>query len=45
MHVLSDLIKGKYVARKRTASDRKESQKLLRVGSHMRAFQQITLMN
>jgi len=30
MHLLSDLMKGKYVALKRTAEDRKEWQKLLR---------------
>ena len=28
MHLLSDLMKGKYVALKRTAEDRKEGQKL-----------------
>jgi len=37
MHLLSDLMKGKYVALKRMAEDRKEWQKLLRGGS-----QQIT---
>jgi len=42
MHLLSDLMKGKYVALKRTAEDRKEWQKLLRAGSHTRASQQIT---
>jgi len=42
MHLLSDLMKGKYVALKRTALDRKEWQKLLRAGSHTPAFQQIT---
>jgi len=31
MHLLSELMKGKYVALKRTAEDRKEWQKLLRV--------------
>ena len=31
MHLLSDLIKGKNVALKRTAEDRKEWQKLLRI--------------
>jgi len=34
MHLLIDLMKGKYVALKRTAEDRKEWQKLLRAGSH-----------
>jgi len=34
MHVLSDLMKGKYMALKRAAEDRKEWQKLLRAGSH-----------
>jgi len=34
MHLLSDLIKGKYVALKRTAEDRKEWQRLIRTGSH-----------
>jgi len=34
VHLLSDLMKGKYVALKRTAEDRKEWQKLLRAGSH-----------
>jgi len=33
MHLLSDLMKGKYVALKRMAEDRKEWQKLLRAGS------------
>ena len=41
IHLLSDLIKGKYVALKITAEDRKEWQKLLRVGSHTPASQQI----
>jgi len=40
MHLLSDLMKGKYVALKRTAEDSKEWQKLLRAGSS--ASQQIT---
>jgi len=44
-HLLSDLMKGKYVALKRTAEDRKEWQKLLRAGSHTPASQQITWMN
>jgi len=34
MHLLSDLMKGKYVALKRTAGDRKECQKLVRAGSY-----------
>jgi len=41
MHLLSDLMKGKYVAFKRTAEDRKELQKLVRAGSHTPASQQI----
>ena len=44
MHLLSELMKGKYVALKRTAEDRKEWQKLLRAGSHTPASQQITWM-
>jgi len=40
MHLLSDLMKGKYVALRRTAEDRKEWQKLIRTGSH--TPQQIT---
>jgi len=42
MHMVSDLMKGKYVALKRTAEDRKEWQKLLTAGSHTPAYQQIT---
>jgi len=42
MHLLSDLMKGKYVTLKRIAEDRKEWQKLLRAGSHTPASQQIT---
>jgi len=34
MQLLSKLMKGKYVAFKRTAEDRKEWQKLKRAGSH-----------
>ena len=34
MHLLSDLMNGKYVTLKTTAEDRKEWQKLFRVGSH-----------
>jgi len=34
MHLLSDLMKGKYEALKRTPEDRKEWQKLKRAGSH-----------
>jgi len=44
MHLLSDLMKGKYVALKRTAEDRKDWQKLIRAGSHRPASQQITWM-
>jgi len=42
MHLPSDLMKGKYVALKRTAEDRREWQKLFRAGSHTPASQQIT---
>jgi len=42
MHVLSDLMKGKYVTPKRTAEDRKEWQTPLRPGSHTPASQQTT---
>ena len=42
MHLLGDLMKGKYVALKRTAEDRKEWQKLIRAGSHAPASQQTT---
>jgi len=42
MHLLSDLMNGKYVALKRTAEDRREWQKWLRAGSHTPASQQIT---
>jgi len=42
MYLLSDLMKGKYVALKTTAEDRKQWQKLLRAGSHTPASQQIT---
>jgi len=42
MHLLSDLMKGNYVACKRTAEDRKERQKLLRAVSHTPASRQIT---
>jgi len=42
MHLLSKVVKGKYVVLKRTAEDRKDWQKLLRVGSHTPASQQIT---
>jgi len=41
MNLLSDLMKRKYMALKRTAEDRKEWQKLLRAGSHTPASQQI----
>jgi len=40
MHQLSDLMKGKHVALKRTAEDRKEWQKVLR--AVISASQQIT---
>jgi len=39
---MHELIKGKYVALKRTAEDRKEWQKLLRAGRHTPASQQMT---
>jgi len=42
IHLLSNLMKGKYAAHKRTAEDRKRWQKLLRVGSNTPASQQIT---
>jgi len=42
MHLLSNLMKGKYAALKRTVEDRKEWQKLIRAGSHTPASQQIT---
>jgi len=42
MHLLSELMKGKYVALERTAEDRKEWQKFKRAGSHTPASQQIT---
>jgi len=42
MHLLKELMKGKYVGLKRTAEDRKQWQKLLRAGSHTPATQQIT---
>jgi len=44
MHLLSDLMKGKYVALKRTGEDRKEWQKLLRDGSHTPASKQISYL-
>jgi len=34
MHLLSDLMKGRYVALKRTAVDRKKWQRFKRAGSH-----------
>jgi len=37
MHLLSGLMKAKYVALKITAEDRKEWKKLLRAGSHTSA--------
>jgi len=45
MHLLSDLMKGNYVALTRTAEDRKDRQKLSRAGSYTRASEQITSMN
>jgi len=42
MHLLSDLVKEKYMALKRTAEDRKEWQKLKRAASHTPASQEIT---
>jgi len=42
VHLLSDLMKGKYVALKRAAEDRKEWQKLLRAGNRTPGSQQIT---
>jgi len=42
MHLLSDLMKRKYVALKRTDENGKEWQKLLRAGSHTPGSQQIT---
>jgi len=42
MHLLSDLMKGKYVALKRKAEDRKEWQKLLTAGSRTPASREIT---
>jgi len=42
MHLLSQLMKEKYVALKRTAKDRKEWQKLIKARSHKPASQQIT---
>jgi len=42
MHLLRNLMKGKYVALKRTAEDGKEWQKLIRAGSHTLPSQRIT---
>jgi len=42
MHLLSDLMKGKYLALRRTAEDRKEWQRSARAGSPTPASQQIT---
>jgi len=42
MHLLSDLMKGKYVALERTAEDRIEWQRLKRARSCTPASQQIT---
>jgi len=44
MHLLSNLMKGNYVALKRTAKDRKNWQKLLKAGSHTPASQQVILV-
>jgi len=41
-NLLSDLMKGKYVALKRIAENRKKWQQLLTAGSHRPASQQIT---
>jgi len=41
MQLLSDLMKGKYLALKRIAGDRTEWQKLIKAGSHAPASQQI----
>ena len=42
MHLLSDLMKRKYVTLNRTAEHRREWQRLLRAGGHTPACQQIT---
>jgi len=42
MHLLSDLMKGKYVALKKLPEGRKEWQKLVRAGTHTPASQKIT---
>jgi len=42
MHLLSDLMKGKYVALKRMAEDRKERHILFRAGTNTPASQHIT---
>jgi len=42
MHLLSNLMKGRCVALKRIAEDRKEWQKLKRAGRYTTASQQIT---
>jgi len=42
MHLLSDLMKEKYVPLKRIVEDRKEWQKLKRAGSYTPASQQVT---
>ena len=41
MHLLSNLMKGNYVALKRTAKDRKNWQKLIKAGSHTPASQEV----
>jgi len=42
MHLLSDLMNGKYAALKRATEDRKERQKLIGAGIHTPASQQVT---
>jgi len=42
MNLLSDLMKGKYMALKRTTEDRKDWQRFMRAASHTPASQQIT---
>jgi len=42
MHLLSNVMKGKHVAIKRTTKHRKVWQKLLKAGSHTHASEQIT---
>jgi len=42
IHLLSDLMNGRYVALKRIAEDRKDGPKLIRAGSHTAVSQKIT---